>query len=150
MQSKNHKNFVFIHQSVTSARKLLFNGPKKCLKFETLFWKIWKRTQSQFWQNVRLMSLVSEEKFFFGITVVPHTFPVPLLVKHNGNLKCEITEHWFVFLYSKCDFWTSHSKKLTCTKFQLDRSLRPEVIKRSINSKWCILVPIRYFAQIFK
>ena len=96
------------------------------------------------------MSLVSEEKKFFGITVVPHTFPVPLLVKHNGNLKCEITEHWFVFLYSKCDFWTSHSKKLTCTKFQLDRSFYPEVIKENVNSKWQILVPIRYFVQIFK
>ena len=137
MQSKNHKNFVFIHQSVTSARKLLFNGPKKCLKFETLFWKIWKRTQSQFWQNVRLMSLVSEEKNFFWITVVPHAFPVPLPAKHK----------WFVLVYSKCNFWTSYAKKPTCTKFQLDRSFRPEVIKENVNSKWRILVPIRYFAQ---
>ena len=41
-------------------------------------------------------------------------------------------------------------KKLACTKFQLDRSFRPEVIKENVNSKWRILVPIRYFAQIFK
>ena len=147
MQSKNHKNFVFIHQSATNSRKLLFNGPKKCLKFETLFWKIWKRTQSQFWQNVRLKSLVSEEKIFFWITVVPHAFPVPLPAKHNKNLKCEITVHWFVLVYSKCNFWTSQAKKPTCTKFQLDRSFRPEVIKENVNSKWRILVPIRYFAQ---
>ena len=81
---------------------------------------------------------------------MPNTFPVPLPVKHNKNLKCEITEHWFAFVYSKCDFWTSHAKKLTYTKFQLDRSFRPEVIKENVNSKWQILVPIRYFAQIFK
>ena len=79
---------------------------------------------------------------------MPHTFPVPLLFKHNENLKCEITEHWFVFVYSKCDSWTSGAKKLTLTKFQLDRSFRPEVIKESVNSKWQILVQIRYFAQI--
>ena len=53
-------------------------------------------------------------------------------------------------MYSKCDFWTSHAKKLSCTKFQLDRSFRPEVIKESVISKWRILVLIRYFAQIFK
>ena len=96
-------------------------------------------------------TLVSKEKIFFGITVVPYTFPVPLLVKHNKNLKCEITEHWFVFVYSKCDFWTFHAKKkLTCTKFQLDRSFRSDIIKENVNSKWQILVLIRYFAQIFK
>ena len=75
---------------------------------------------------------------------MPHTFPVPLLFKHNENLKCEITEHWFVFVYSKCDSWTSGAKKLTLTKFQLDRS----VIKESVNSKLQNLVPTRYFAQI--
>ena len=89
-------------------------------------------------------------KNFFWITVVPHTFLVPLLVKHNKNLKCEITEQWFVFVYSKCDFWASHTQKHTCTKFQLDRSFRPEVIKENVNSKWQILLQIRYFAQIFK
>ena len=73
------------------------------------------------------MSFVSEENTFFLITVVPRTFLVPLPVKRNENLKCEITEHWFVFGYSRCDFWTSHAKKFTCTKFQLDRSFRPEV-----------------------
>ena len=75
-------------------------------------------------------------------TVVSHTLPVPPSVKHIKNLKCEITEHWFVFVYSKCDFWTSHAKNLTCTKFQLDRSFRPNVIKENIISKWWILVPI--------
>ena len=34
-------------------------------------------------------------------------------------------------MYPKCDFWTSHAKKLICTKFQLDRSFRPEVIKEN-------------------
>ena len=62
--------------------------------------------EPQIGRNVRLMSLVSEEKIFFWITVVPHTFPVPRPAKHNKNLKCEITEHWFVFVYSKFDFWT--------------------------------------------
>ena len=81
------------------------------------------------------MSLVSEEKIFFLVIVVPHTFPIPLPVKHNENLKCEITEFWFVFVYSKCDFWTSHAKKLTCAKFQLDRFFRSEIIKESVNSK---------------
>ena len=81
---------------------------------------------------------------------MPHTFPAPLPVKHNKNLKCEITGHWFVFVYSKCDFWTFHARKLTCTKFKLDRSFRPEVIKENINSKWQILVPIWYFTHIFK
>ena len=51
-------------------------------------------------------------------------------------------------MYSKCDFWTSHAKKLTCTKLQLDRSFRSEFIKEDVYSKWWILVPIRYFAQI--
>ena len=93
------------------------------------------------------MSLISEEKNCFWITVVPHTFLVPLPVKHNENLKCEISEHWFVFVYFKCDFWSSHAKKLFCTKFQLDRSFRPEVIKESVNTKWQILVLIRYFSN---
>ena len=96
------------------------------------------------------MSLVSEEKSFFSINLVQHAFLVALPAKHNKNLKCEITEHWFVFVYSKCDFWTSHAKKHTRTKFQLYRSFRPEVIKESINSKWQILILIRYFSQIFK
>ena len=51
-------------------------------------------------------------------------------------------------MYSKCDFWTSHAKKLACTKLQLDRSFRSEFIKEDVYSKWWILVPIRYFAQI--
>ena len=59
------------------------------------------------------MPLVSEENIFFLITVEPHTFPVPLPAKHNKNLKCEMTEHWFVFVYSKCDFWTSHARAET-------------------------------------
>ena len=53
-------------------------------------------------------------------------------------------------MHSKCDFWTSHAKKHTCTKFQLDRSFRPEVNKKSVNSKWWILVLVKHFVQIFK
>ena len=78
---------------------------------------------------------------------MPHTFSVPLPVKHNHNLKYEITEHWFVFAYSKCDFWTSHVKKLTYTKFQHDRSFTLEVLKENVNSKWQILILVTYFAQ---
>ena len=96
------------------------------------------------------MSLVSEEKNFFLIIVVSHTFRVPPPVKHNENLKCAITKDWFVFVYSKCEFLTSHAKNLTYIKFQLDRFLRPEVIKEIINSKYRTLVPISNFAQIFK
>ena len=76
-------------------------------------------------------TLVSKEKIFFGITVVPHTFPVPLLVKHNKNLKCEITEHWFVFVYSKCDFWTFHAKKnLPVPNFSLIGPLDQTLLKK--------------------
>ena len=89
-------------------------------------------------------------KWLLTATVVPHMFPVPLLVKHNENLKCEITEHWFVFVLPMCGFWTSRAKKFTYTKFQLDSYFRPEVINGSIHSKWQVLVPMRYFAQILK
>ena len=76
-------------------------------------------------------TLVSKEKIFFGITVVPYTFPVPLLVKHNKNLKCEITEHWFVFVYSKCDFWTFHAKKnLPVPNFSLIGPLDQTLLKK--------------------
>ena len=68
-----------------------------------------------------------------------HTFPVLLQVEDNENLICEITEHWCWIasglFVTFCDFWTSHTKKLGCTKFQLDRSFRPEVIKENVNSK---------------
>ena len=81
---------------------------------------------------------------------MPHTFPAPLPFKHNQNLKYKITKHQLVFVCSKCDFWTSDAKKPTSPKFQLHRFFRPEVIKENINSKWQILVRIRYYVQIFK
>ena len=139
--------FLYISQ-----QPILGNSCLMCLKSAINLKLYFERSKRELNLNFGKMLHVFSfwRKKFFWITVVPRTFLVPLLVKHNKNLKCEITEYWFVFVYSKCDFWTSQTQKGTCTKFQLDRSFRPEVIKENINSKWHILVPIRYFAQIFK
>ena len=60
------------------------------------------------------------------------------------------TEDWFIFKFSKCDFWISHLKKLTHTKFQDERMSRTTVIIENINSKWWILPWNTHFSQIFK
>ena len=153
---------IEIHVGNSDLGSHLFLLIKKSLIWITnksKYWKLQLKVLSVVFKKVCWSRLSFKTQFkiefllpFFGsrnalkITL----FLVPLLVKHNKNLKWEITEHWFVFLYSKCDFWTSHARKCTCTKFQLNGSFRPEVIKESVNSKWHILVQIRYFAQIFK
>ena len=39
-------------------------------------------------------------------------------------------------LFFKCNFWITHPKKLTHTKFQDERITRAIVITENINSKW--------------
>ena len=62
---------------------------------------------------------------------MPHTFPAPLPVKHNKNLKCEITGHWFVFVYSKCDFWTFHAENLPVPNLSLIGHLDQKLLKKT-------------------
>ena len=48
-----------------------------------------------------------------------------------------------------CDFWTSHAKELTCTKFQL-WPFRPEVIKGNIKFKMADFGPNKVFCPNFQ
>ena len=75
---------------------------------------------------------------------MPHAFPIPLPVKHNENLKCEITEYWFVLCILSVIFGLLMPKNLPEPNFSLIGSLS-EVIKEKCKFKM-IFVPIRYFA----
>ena len=54
------------------------------------------------------------------------------------------------FKSSKFDFWISHPKKLTHTKFQDERMTRTIIIIENANLNWQILPQNTHFSQIFK
>ena len=68
----------------------------------------------------------------------------------NSVFQQTVVRIYYIFKSSKCDFWISHFKNLTHTKFRDETMKGTIVITENVNLKWRILLWNTHFGQIFK